>query len=155
MNIKERAYQIASVNMKNKCSPAELEDFAEALIAEVAKQNEPVAFKFEDGSVVDLHDMQFAIYKTGQKVWPLYTLPPTAEEIANETAWQPIETAPESGRFLTATKLTNGKFGQIGISHSFYCHVVNNRGWKLAGDDPHATHWMPLPSPPAIAKGEK
>jgi len=29
MNIKERAYQIASVNMKNKCSPAELELEAE------------------------------------------------------------------------------------------------------------------------------
>ena len=44
MNIKERAYQIASVNMKNKCSPAELEDFAEALVAELAKENEPVAW---------------------------------------------------------------------------------------------------------------
>lgn len=42
MNIKERAYQIASVNMKNKCSPAELEDFAEALVAELAKENKPV-----------------------------------------------------------------------------------------------------------------
>ena len=38
MNIKERFYQIASVNMKNKCSPTELEDFAETLVAELAKE---------------------------------------------------------------------------------------------------------------------
>lgn len=67
---------------------------------------------------------------------------------AHEPQWQPISAAPEGGRFLTATKLSDGSYGQVGISHKFYCYAVNSRGWQLAGDDPHATHWMPLPAAP-------
>lgn len=62
--------------------------------------------------------------------------------------WQPIETAPKGERFLTTTKLSDGSFGQVGISHSFFCYEVNTRDWKITGDDPGATHWMPLPTPP-------
>ena len=72
-----------------------------------------------------------------------------------ENEWQPIETAPEGERFLTATKLSDGSYGQVGISHKFYCYAVNARGWAIAGNDPHATHWMPLPKPPAMANGDK
>ena len=79
MNIKERFYQIASVNMKNKCSPAELEDFAEALVAELAKENKPVGH-------VDYGDR---VEWYGTKPVPetdLFTIPPTAEQVEQETA---------------------------------------------------------------------
>ena len=71
-----------------------------------------------------------------------------AEVLRLRDQWQPIETAPEGERFLTATKLSDGSYGQVGISHKFYCYAVNARGWAIAGNDPHATHWMPLPKAP-------
>lgn len=83
MNIKERAYQIASVNMKNKCSPAELEDFAEALVAELAKENKPVyAFRRKGLDYFCTCDerryKELAQKPTLFEVKVLYTLPPTA-----------------------------------------------------------------------------
>ena len=91
MNIKERAYQIASVNMKNKCSPAELEDFAEALVAELAKENKPVyAFRRKGLDYFCTCDerryKELAQKPTLFEVKVLYTLPPTAEQIEQETA---------------------------------------------------------------------
>lgn len=91
MNIKERAYQIASVNMKNKCSPAELEDFAEALAAELANENKPVyAFRRKGLDDFCTCDKQ-RFHELSQKpalfeVQVFYRSPPTAEQIANETA---------------------------------------------------------------------
>ena len=70
------------------------------------------------------------------------------KKLKAENEWQPIETAPKGERFLTTTKLRNGSFGQVGISHSFFCYEVNTRDWEIAGDDPRATHWTPLPTPP-------
>lgn len=91
MNIKERAYQIASVNMKNKCSPAELEDFAEALVAELAKENKPVyAFRRKGLDYFCTCDerryKELAQKPTLFEVKVLYTFPPTAEQIEQETA---------------------------------------------------------------------
>ena len=91
MNIKEIAYQIASVNMKNKCSPAELEDFAEALVAELAKKNPPVyAFRrkgLDDFCTCDEHRYnELAQKHTLFEVKVLYHSPPTAEQIEQETA---------------------------------------------------------------------
>ena len=87
MNIKERAYQIASVNMKNKCSPAELEDFAEALVAELAKENKPVYYLWENKYG---DPQQMLSSNSGPHpeyvITALYTLPPTAEQIEQETA---------------------------------------------------------------------
>ena len=85
MNIKERAYQIASVNMKNKCSPAELEDFAEALVAELAKENKPVyAFRRKGLDYFCTCDerrhKELAQKPTLFEVNVLYTLPPTADD---------------------------------------------------------------------------
>ena len=129
------------------------EYFAEALIAELAKQNEPVyAFRrkgLDDFCTCDKRRFDELSQKPALfEVQVFYRSPPTAEQIANETSWQPIETAPKGERFLTTTKLSNGSFGQVGISHSFFCYEVNTRDWKIAGDDPCATHWMPLPTPP-------
>lgn len=91
MNIKERAYQIASVNMKNKCSPAELEDFAEALVAELAKENKPVyAFRRKGLDYFCTCDErryeELAQKPTLFEVKVLYALPPTVEQIEQETA---------------------------------------------------------------------
>lgn len=91
MNIKERAYQIASVNMKNKCSPAELEDFAEALVAELAKQNEPVyAFRrkgLDDFCTCDKRRFDELSQKTTLfEVRVFYTIPPSVDAIENKVA---------------------------------------------------------------------
>ena len=68
----------------------ELERFAEALIAEVAKQNEPVAYRWKEKGrwlswYVDWtwHDKAKSL---GFPVEYAYTYQPTAEQIANETA---------------------------------------------------------------------
>ena len=128
------------------------EYFAEALIAEIAKQNVPCAFLHEwieyhpfgdtfAGEPCSTITNDEKPFDSSDTVSPLFTFPPTAEQIANETA-------PKGERFLTTTKLSNGSFGQVGISHSFFCYEVNTRDWQIAGDDPCATHWMPLPTPP-------
>ena len=68
--------------------------FAEALVAELAKQNEPVAFtnSAQLGYVTSgqHQDIPLAMWSrntsySGADI-PLYTFPPTAEQIANETA---------------------------------------------------------------------
>ena len=91
MNLKEKAYQIASVNMKNKCSPAELEDFAEAIVAELAKENPPVyAFRrkgLDDFCTCDERRYnELAQKPTLFEVKVFYHSPPTAEQIEQETA---------------------------------------------------------------------
>ena len=70
MNIKERAYQIASVNMKNKCSPAELEDFAEALVA-------PAAYIFKpNNELLWPHEVDQNVFASDQEDYDLlYTTP--------------------------------------------------------------------------------
>jgi len=88
MNIKEIAYQIASVNMKNKCSPAELEDFAEALVAELAKENKPFCFVYPEiaDSFIKVSCGTAYRKRSSPEQIALYTLPPTAEQIEQETA---------------------------------------------------------------------
>lgn len=72
-------------------------EFAEALIAEIAKQNEPCAFLHEWFEYHPFGDTvvgePFATITNDEKpfdssdtVSPLFTFPPTAEQIANETA---------------------------------------------------------------------
>ena len=65
--------------------------FAEALIAEIAKQNEPVEsqYKGSDGSwkSFDSKDHESNTRNSGDwEVRDLFAFPPTAEQIANETA---------------------------------------------------------------------
>ena len=100
LNIKEIALKVAD-SLRNKIdgishmqSNQGLVRFAEALIAELAKQNEPVAFtnSAQLGYVTSgqHQDIPLAMWSrntsySGADI-PLYTSPPTAEQIANETA---------------------------------------------------------------------
>lgn len=65
------------------------------------------------------------------------------------SVWQPIETAPKAQMFIWAAPKDGGKWG-LGLA---YRNVSG--GWSDAygSDAPeHATHWMPLPSPPGEAR---
>lgn len=56
--------------------------------------------------------------------------------------WQPIETAPKTGKYLA---LRGKRFG-IG---SFDKSLLTPRHWAVDrwGDDFDPTHWIPLPAP--------
>ena len=58
-------------------------EFAEALIAEIAKQNDPVAWWNGKETAFFEHETDGPV---GEVKIPLYTFPLTAEQIANETA---------------------------------------------------------------------
>ena len=97
MDIKEIAEQVSKriyVEDGLLLSKFISEKFAESLIAELAKQNEPVAFtnSAQLGYVTSGQhpDIPLAMWSrntsySGADI-PLYTIPPTAEQIANETA---------------------------------------------------------------------
>ena len=99
MNIKERAYQIASVNMKNKCSPAELEDFAEALVAELAKENEwqPISTAPKDNTVF-LAWRKHATHPLMVRYEPSYDWFANydGEHVYDLTHWMPLPKPPTS-----------------------------------------------------------
>ena len=131
------------------CSTSNFErlvSFAEALIAELAKQNEPVAWarypKFTGST-----QRQEIVFKKPDELhnWVcLYTIPPTTEQIANETAWQPIETAPKDGTRVLLC-IDHGEWGD-----KVWTGLWGD-GWMVsygkARTEP--THWMPLPKAPA------
>ena len=88
MDIKEIALKVAGeiydVNFdEHKPSGKRLISFAEALVAEIAKQNEPVAWMYPNETALSEHETDGPVVK--ERI-PLYTIPPTAEQIANETA---------------------------------------------------------------------
>ena len=73
--------------MMDFCSKEVLIEFAEALVAEIAKQNEPVEsqYKGSDGSwkSFDSKDHESNTRNSGEwEVRDLFTYPPTAEQIA-------------------------------------------------------------------------
>jgi len=145
--------------------------FAEALIAEIAKQNEPVGwFKYDKVSQCwhPQYDEYAERYAKEQGWQQLYTFPPTAEQIANETAeaWQPIETAPKDGTLFLGW-VGGERWSSIDGGGSGYAHDVSqvdfcwwradfncpndgyfDNGSGQIGDSQGVTHWMPLPTPP-------
>ena len=96
MDIKEIALKVArnmawALEVPSLRVKAEtIEHFAEALVTELAKQNEPVAYATtsEDGDMAMLFfdDGEARKYSGDDAPIKLYTFPPTAEQIANETA---------------------------------------------------------------------
>lgn len=145
--------RIAKQAMKLAAANVELAA-ANARIAELEAQAVPEGWKLVP---IEPTEEMVAAGNIGQGFsrWALKAAIEAAPQAVHE--WRPIETLPEGARFLSVTRLSNGAFGQVGISHSFYSHIVNNRGWKIAGDDPHATLWMPLPATPSPndLEGEK
>ena len=109
MNIKETALQLAyrkctsyehvpvDMGIRYSFSDAHLIDFAEALVAELAKENKPVAWMYEysydlNGDKqghwpVEMYThVSFSRSKPSVESTPLYTLPPTAEQIERSVA---------------------------------------------------------------------
>ena len=114
MNIKEIALKVASeLDFSGPIAISPLPDhlyidFAEALIAELAKQNEPIG-AIQNGKFQWNTD-------GGPEKWrarkdfsgKLYTLPPTAEQIANETAEAIAEYCRNQDHYCLATEIENG-----------------------------------------------
>jgi len=80
MNIKETALKVWDDNII-ECAPENLNKFAEALIAELAKENEPVAWWNGKETAFFEHEVDGPV---GEVRIPLYTLPPPASQIANK-----------------------------------------------------------------------
>ena len=106
MDIKEIALKLqATDRFRLNVSELSAIEFAEALIAEIAKQNEPVAINepnyhyeamgcgLEDRGITDRYEaMEYGWNCAIERMFEqlpkdqLFTFPPTAEQIANETA---------------------------------------------------------------------
>ena len=84
MDIKEIAQTLKLKMQDQDDGRFDIGEFAEALIAELAKQNEPVARVngYYSGHPVIMPLVKY-VFPVGLA---LYTFPPTAEQIANETA---------------------------------------------------------------------
>ena len=158
LNIKEIARIIWNIRREEEDrSDKEIEDLrpthsvfreAEALIAELAKQNEPVyAFRrkgLDDFCTCDKQRFDELSQKPALfEVRVFYTLPPTAEQIANETAWQPIETAPKDGTFILCFVDAYMKPMVLFWDSLYWREPANMLGLKK-----QPTHWMPLPKAP-------
>jgi len=73
-------------------------------------------------------------------------------ELLAEREWQPIETAPKDGRFVLLGLERNGSIfvGRRGTENGYYRKFASfPGGWTKP-----ASHWQPLPSPPAQAREE-
>lgn len=106
LNIKEIAPKLTQ-KLSIAINDDEAVEFAEALIAELAKGNEPVAevlslFPGEPDSYINARAIGVDPFNTWTFPQPgtkLYTLPPTAEQIANETAEACAELADKMNPF--------------------------------------------------------
>lgn len=77
-----------------------------------------------------------------------------APQPAEVQGWQPIETAPKDGTRV----LIRATVGSMLVPEPKTVVGRYSRGWWLEGgsmDLSYATHWMPLPTPPAMMQGEK
>ena len=87
------------------------EYFAEALVAELAKQNEPVARVngYYSGHPVIMPLVKY-VFPVGLA---LFTFPPTAEQIANETAEVIAEYCRNQDHYCLATEIENGAWKEF------------------------------------------
>lgn len=97
------------------------EKFAEALIAEIAKQNKPVAellslFPGKTDSYIKARAIGVDPFNTWAFPHPgtkLYTYPPTAEQIANETAEAIAEYCRNQDHYCLATEIESGAWKEF------------------------------------------
>ena len=131
LNIKGIALKVAGeiydVNFdEHKPSGKRLISFAEALVTEIAKQNKPVAYATtsEDGDMAMLFfdDGEARKYSGDDAPIKLYTIPPTAEQIANETA-EAIAKMLESGSFLSTES-------KIALAANGAAKAIRRGAWK-------------------------
>ena len=108
LNIQEIALKVWY--SKNSDMPADginkLANFAEALIAEIAKQNEPLC----TAAMLD----EWFLSKSGvDPKLPLYTIPPSAEQIANETAEAIAEYCSHQGHYCLSAEIESGAWKEF------------------------------------------
>ena len=119
MNIKETALRLAK-SMRDKSGYTTLdlvcnaEAFAEALVAELAKENKPVYYLWENKYG---DPQQMLSSNSGPHpeyvITALYTLPPTAEQIEQETA-----------------EAIAKHFEQSGIGGEYLAEAIRSGAWK-------------------------
>ena len=138
MDIKEIALKVAGeiydVNFdEHKPSGKRLISFAEALIAELAKQNVPCAFLHE---WIEYHPFGDTFagepcttitndekpFDSSDTVSPLFTFPPTAEQIEQETA-EAIARMLENGSFLTTES-------RVALAANGAAKAIRRGAWK-------------------------
>ena len=127
MNIKEIALKVASeLDFSGPIAISPLPDhlyidFAEALIAELAKQNKPCAFLHE---WIEYHPFGDTFagepcatitndekpFDSSDTVSPLFTFPPTAEQIANETAKAIADYCSNQGHYCLSAEIESGEW---------------------------------------------
>jgi len=133
MDIKEIAQALKLKMQDPDDGRFDIGEFAEALIAEIAKGNEPCAFLHEWSEYHPFGDTvvgePFATITNDEKpfdssdtVSPLYTLPPTAEQIANETA-EAIAKMLESGSFLSTES-------KVALAANGAAKAIRRGAWK-------------------------
>ena len=130
MDIKEVAQALELKKQDPDDGRFDIGEFAEALIAELAKQNKPVAWvyyprgagekyvTYTDPASLDLGKQADRI----AYIEPLYTFPPTAEQIANETA-EAIARMLENGSFLTPES-------RVALAANGAAKAIRNGAWK-------------------------
>lgn len=81
---------------------------------------------------------------------PLDPPSPAPRQTADETGWQPIETAPKDEDVLLFSDddgVRSGYWYDLEPESQFW-YAVETQG--ITGGRMKATHWMPLPNPPAL-----
>lgn len=92
--------------------------------------------------------------EAGKTVKKIRLLEAELAALKAENEWQPIDTAPKDGAWIVVTS-THNKYYRACVQ--FYDgHWYDTQ--EVTHDDlmeNAATHWMPLPKPPAMAQGEQ
>ena len=127
MDIKEIALKVASeLDFSGPIAISPLPDhlyidFATALLTEVQKQNEPCAFLHE---WIEYHPFGDTFagkrcaaitsdekpFDSSDTVSPLFTFPPTAEQIANETAEAIADYCSNQGHYCLSAEIEGGEW---------------------------------------------
>ena len=111
LNIKEIALKLqATDRFRLNVSELSAIEFAERLIAELAKQNEPIAWMYPNETALSEHETDGPVVKARI---PLYTFPPTAEQIANETAEAIAEYCRNQDHYCLSAEIESGEWKEF------------------------------------------